>query len=68
MRNSATQSGNINKKYQEMNFELKNPFTGLTQNPGLEKIDVIIKNEALNVLLSKIMGGTVGTEAKMTVL
>ena len=51
-----------------MNFELKNPFTGLTQNPGLEKIDIIIKNEALNVLLSKIMGGTVGTEAKMTVL
>ena len=67
MRSSATQSGNINKKYQEMNFELENLFTGLTQNPGLEKIDVIIKNEALNVLLSKIMDGTVGTEAKMTV-
>ena len=53
MRNSAIQSGIINKKYQEINFELKNLFTGLTQNPGFEKIDVIIKNEALNVLFVK---------------
>ena len=53
MRNSAIQSGSINKKYQEINFELKNLFTGLTQNPGFEKIDVIIKNEALNVLFVK---------------
>ena len=53
MRNIAIQSGSINKKYQEINFELKNLFTGLTQNPGFEKIDVIIKNEALNVLFFK---------------
>ena len=53
MPNSAIQSGSINKKYQEINFELKNLFTGLTQNPGFEKIDVIIKNEALNVLFFK---------------
>ena len=50
-----------------MNFELKNLFTCLTQNPGLEKIDVIIKNEALNVLFSKIIDDTVGTEAKMDI-
>ena len=48
-----------------MNFESKNLSTCLTQNPGLEKIDVIIKNEALNVLFSEIMDDTVGTEAKM---
>ena len=48
-----------------MNFELKNLFTCLTQSPGLEKIDAIIKNEALNVLFSKIMDDTVGTKAKM---
>ena len=54
-----------NKKYQEMSFELKNLFTGRTQNPGLEKIVVIMKNEAVNVLFSKIMYDTVGTEAKM---
>ena len=54
-----------NKKYQEMSFELKNLFTGPTQNPGLEKIVVIMKNEAVNVLFSKIMDDTVGTEAKM---
>ena len=54
-----------NKKYQEMSFELKNLFTGRTQNPGLEKIVVIMKNEAVNVLFSKIMDDTVGTEAKM---
>ena len=53
MPNSAIQSGSINKKYQEINFELKNLFTGLTQNLGFEKIDVIIKNEALNVLFVK---------------
>ena len=53
LRNIAIQSGSINKKYQEINFELKNLFTGLTQNPGFEKIDVIIKNEALNVLFFK---------------
>ena len=50
-----------------MYFELKNLFTGLTQNPGFEKIYVIIKNGVLNVLFSKIMDGTVGTEAKMTI-
>ena len=49
-----------------MNFELKNLFTCLTQNPGLEKIEVIIKNEALNVLFSKIIDDTVGTEARHT--
>ena len=48
-----------------MNFELKNLFTCLTQNPGLEKIDFIIKTETLNVLFPKIMNDTVGTEAKM---
>ena len=67
MRNIAIQSGSINKKYQEINFELKNLFTGLTQNPGFEKIDVIMKNEAFNVLFSKIMNDTVGTEAKMDI-
>ena len=66
MHSSATQSGNINKKYHEMNFELKMLFTGLTQNPCLEKLDVIMKNEAFNVLFSKIMDDTVGAEAKMT--
>ena len=49
-----------------MNFELKNLFTCLTQNPGLEKIDVIIKIEAL-ILFFKIMDDTVGTEAKMDI-
>ena len=56
-----------NKKYQEMSFGLKNLFTGRTQNPGLEKIVVIMKNEAVNVLFSKIMDDTVGTEAKMAI-
>ena len=42
-----------------MNFELKNLFTGLAQNPRFEKINVIIKDEALNILFSKIMDGTV---------
>ena len=50
-----------------MNFELKNLFTCLTQNPGLERIDVIIKNEAPSVLFSKIMDDNVGTEAKMDI-
>ena len=50
-----------------MNFELKNLFTGLTQNPAFEKIDVIIKNDPANDLFSKIMDGTVGTEAKLTI-
>ena len=50
-----------------MNFELKKLFTCLTQNPDLEKIDVIIKNEALNVLFSKIIDDTVGTEAKLDI-
>ena len=50
-----------------MNFELKNLFTCLTQNPGLEKIDIIIKNEALTVLFSKIMDDTVGAKAKMDI-
>ena len=50
-----------------MNFELKNLFTCLTQNPGLEKIDVIIKTEVLNALFSKIMDDTVGIEAKMDI-
>ena len=49
-----------------MNFELKILFIGLTQNPCLEKLDVIMKNEAFNVLFSKIMDDTVGAEAKMT--
>ena len=43
----------LTKNYQEINFELKNLFTGLTQNPGFAKIDVIIKNETLNVLFVK---------------
>ena len=50
-----------------MIFELKNLFTGHTQNPGFEKIDVIMKNEAFNVLFSKIMNDKVGTEAKMDI-
>ena len=50
-----------------MIFELKNLFTSLTQNPGFEKIDVIMKNEAFNVLFSKIMNDKVGTEAKMDI-
>ena len=50
-----------------MNFELKTLFIGLTQDPGLEKIDVIMKNEAFNVLISQIMDETVGTEAKKTI-
>ena len=37
------------------------------QNPGFEKIDVILKDEAFNILFSKIMDDTVGTEAKMTI-
>ena len=36
-----------------MIFELKNLFTGLTQNPGFEKIDVIMKNEAFNVFFPR---------------
>ena len=47
-----------------MNFELKNLFTGLTQNPGLEKIDVIMKNEAFNVLFSKVMMTQSGQKLK----
>ena len=50
-----------------MNFELKNLFTCLAQNLGLEKIDVIIKNEALNILFFKIIDDTVGKEAKMNI-
>ena len=50
-----------------MNFELKNLFTGLKQNPRFEKINVIIKDEALKILFSKIMDGTVGAEARMTI-
>ena len=50
-----------------MNFELKNLFPCLTQNPDLEKIDVIIKNEALSVLFSKIMDDNVGREVKMDI-
>ena len=50
-----------------MIFELKNLFTGLTQNPGFEKIDVIMKNEAFSVLFSKMMNDKVGTEAKMDI-
>ena len=50
-----------------MNFELKNLLTGLKQNPRFEKINVIIKDEALKILFSKIMDGTVGAEAKMTI-
>ena len=50
-----------------MNFELENLFTGLTQNPGLEKIDVIMKNEAVKILFSEITDDTVGTEDKMTI-
>ena len=54
-------------KYQEMDFELKNLFIGLRQDLGLEKIDVIMKNEASNVLFSQIMDDTVGAEANMTI-
>ena len=50
-----------------MNGELKNLFTGLTQNPGLEKIDVSMKNEAVKILFSEITDDTVGTEDKMTI-
>ena len=50
-----------------MIFELKNLFTSLTQNPGFEKIDVIMKNEAFSVLFSKMMNDKVGTEAKMDI-
>ena len=50
-----------------MSFELKNLFTGLAQNPRFEKTNVIIKDEALKILFSKIMDGTVGAEAKMTI-
>ena len=50
-----------------MNFELKNLFIGLTQDPRLEKLDVIMKNEAINVLFSQIMDDTVGTEAKVDI-
>ena len=50
-----------------MNFELKNLFRGLTQNRGLKKIDVIMKNEAVIVLFSEITDDTVGTEDKMTI-
>ena len=50
-----------------MNFELKNLFRGLKQNPRFEKINVIIEDEALKILFSKIMDGTVGAEAKMTI-
>ena len=50
-----------------MNVELKNLFTGLTQNPGLEKTDVIMTSEAVKILFSKITDDTVGTEDKMTI-
>ena len=50
-----------------MNFELKNLFTGLTQYPGLEKIYVIMKNEAVKILFSEITDDMVGTEDKMTI-
>ena len=50
-----------------MNFELKNLFIGLTQDPRLEKLDVIMKNEAINVLFSQIMDETVGTEANVDI-
>ena len=56
----------LTRKYQEMNFELKILLIGLTQDRGLEKIDVIVKNEAFNVFFSQIMDDAVGTEAKMT--
>ena len=46
----------LTSKYQEMDFELKNLFISLRQDLGLEKIDVIMKNEASN-----------GTEANMTI-
>ena len=49
-----------------MNFELTNLFTCLTQNPSLEKLDVM-RSEAFSVLFSKIMNDTVGTEAKMDI-
>ena len=50
-----------------MIFELKNLLTGLTQNTSFEKSDVIMKNEAFNVLFSKTMYDTVGTDAKMDI-
>ena len=57
----------LTSKYQEMDFESKNLFISLRQDLGLEKIDVIMKNEASNVLFSQIMDDTVGTEANMTI-
>ena len=57
----------LTTKYQEMDFKLKNLFIGLRQDLGLEKIDVIMKNEASNVLFSQIMDDTVGTKANMTI-
>ena len=57
----------LTSKYQEMDFELKNQFIGLTQDSGLGKIAAIMKNEAFNVLFSQIMADTVGTETKMTI-
>ena len=56
----------LTRKYQKVNFELKNLFIGLTTRPRFRKKDVIIKNEAFNVLFSQIMDDTVGTEAKKT--
>ena len=50
-----------------MIFELKNLLTGLTQNTSFEKSDVIMKNEAFNVLFSRTMNDTVGTAAKMDI-
>ena len=53
-----------------MNFELKNLFIGATQEPGLEKIDVIMKNEAFSILfcqIMEIMDNTVRNEAKITI-
>ena len=56
----------LTRKYQEMNFELKILFIGLTQDRGSEKVDVIVKNEIFNVFFSQIMDDAIGTEAKMT--
>ena len=48
-----------------MNSELKNLFTGLTRESGLETIDVIMLNEAFNVLFSEIIDDTVATECNV---
>ena len=45
----------LRSKHKEMNFERKNLFIGPTHDPHLQKIGVILKNEAFSVLFSQIM-------------